>query len=108
MGDDRMACVVRWCVILAALLGASAVSAQTSDSAPDGQPPDQTAPQEAPPPQSPPSEPSAQPPVRRPMAPQAYGMPRGGGGLRGACGFDIERLCAGVPPGGGRIMQCLM
>ncbi len=32
----------------------------------------------------------------------------GGGGLRGACGPEIARLCAGVPRGGGRIVQCLM
>ena len=27
--------------------------------------------------------------------------------LRSACGGDVRTLCAGVPPGGGRIMQCL-
>jgi Cysteine rich repeat len=27
--------------------------------------------------------------------------------LRSACGFDVRALCAGVQPGGGRIMQCL-
>jgi len=32
---------------------------------------------------------------------------RGGGALRGACRADIEQLCAGVQPGGGRIAQCL-
>ena len=25
----------------------------------------------------------------------------------GACGADVERLCKGVQPGGGRIAQCL-
>jgi hypothetical protein len=27
--------------------------------------------------------------------------------LRSACGGDVRALCAGVPPGGGRIIQCL-
>ena len=27
--------------------------------------------------------------------------------LRSACGGDVRTLCAGVPAGGGRIMQCL-
>jgi len=27
--------------------------------------------------------------------------------LRSACGFDVRTLCAGVAPGGGRLMQCL-
>ncbi len=27
--------------------------------------------------------------------------------LNSACGNDVRTLCAGVPPGGGRIMQCL-
>jgi cysteine rich repeat protein len=27
--------------------------------------------------------------------------------LRSACGGDVRALCGGVPPGGGRIMQCL-
>jgi hypothetical protein len=27
--------------------------------------------------------------------------------LRSACGGDVRSLCAGVPPGGGRIVQCL-
>jgi len=30
-----------------------------------------------------------------------------GGALRGACREDVEQLCAGVQPGGGRIAQCL-
>ncbi len=27
--------------------------------------------------------------------------------LRSACGGDVHALCAGIPPGGGRIVQCL-
>jgi hypothetical protein len=27
--------------------------------------------------------------------------------LRSACGVDVRSLCGGVPPGGGRILQCL-
>src|SRR6202012_4963113 len=27
--------------------------------------------------------------------------------LRSACGADVRSLCAGVPPGGGRIMECI-
>ena len=27
--------------------------------------------------------------------------------MRSACGADVRALCAGVPPGGGRIMQCI-
>jgi hypothetical protein len=27
--------------------------------------------------------------------------------LRSACGTDVRALCAGVPPGGGRIVECL-
>lgn len=27
--------------------------------------------------------------------------------LRSACSADIRALCAGVAPGGGRIMQCI-
>jgi len=41
--------------------------------------------------------------------PQAGGgQMRGGGGLlRGACRADVEQLCSGIEPGGGRIAQCL-
>jgi hypothetical protein len=35
------------------------------------------------------------------------GQGGGGGALRGACREDVEQLCAGVQPGGGRIAQCL-
>jgi hypothetical protein len=31
----------------------------------------------------------------------------GGGKFRAACGEDLRRLCVGVQPGGGRLVQCL-
>jgi hypothetical protein len=31
----------------------------------------------------------------------------GGGKFRAACGEDLQRFCAGVQPGGGRLVQCL-
>jgi len=31
----------------------------------------------------------------------------GGGGHNGACKADVEKLCPGIQPGGGRIMACL-
>jgi hypothetical protein len=40
--------------------------------------------------------------VLRPMAPREELFV-----LRSACGADVRTLCAGVPPGGGRIMQCI-
>jgi hypothetical protein len=27
--------------------------------------------------------------------------------MRSACGADVQSLCAGVPAGGGRIIECL-
>lgn len=33
--------------------------------------------------------------------------PGGGAKLRAACGEDLQRLCADVRPGGGRLLQCL-
>ena len=97
-----MANLARWCVIFAALVGAPAAPAQASDSAPEGPP------VKSQPPQSPQEAPMQPPPVQQRMAPAPYGAPRRGGGFRAACGFDAERLCAGVPPGGGRIIECLM
>jgi hypothetical protein len=40
--------------------------------------------------------------VLRPMRPREELMM-----LRSACGADVRSLCGGVPPGGGRIAQCL-
>ncbi len=40
--------------------------------------------------------------VLRPMRPREELMV-----LRSACGADVRSLCGGVPPGGGRIAQCL-
>src|SRR5215471_2609380 len=31
----------------------------------------------------------------------------GGGKFRATCGEDLQRFCAGVQPGGGRLVQCL-
>ena len=28
--------------------------------------------------------------------------------MRSACGADVRTLCAGLDPGGGRILQCLI
>ena len=41
------------------------------------------------------------------MAAGAASAPAGGGGAMQACKADAERLCPGVKPGEGRIMQCL-
>jgi hypothetical protein len=50
--------------------------------------------------------PAATPPppvlVLRPMRPREILFV-----LRSACGGDVRTLCAGVPPGGGRIIECL-
>jgi hypothetical protein len=47
-------------------------------------------------PQSPVQSPPAQAPSQQAMA-----------DARAACGTDIQKLCAGVQPGGGRILACL-
>ncbi|WP_349628209.1 cysteine rich repeat-containing protein [Bradyrhizobium sp. S69] len=46
--------------------------------------------------------PVAAPLVLRPMRPREILFV-----LRSACGGDVRALCADVPPGGGRIVQCL-
>ena len=47
--------------------------------------------------------PAAAPLVLRPMRPiEVLGV------MRSACGVDARTLCAGVPPGGGRIISCLV
>jgi hypothetical protein len=46
--------------------------------------------------------PAAAPMVLRPMRPREVLFV-----LRSACGADVRALCAGVPPGGGRIVECL-
>src|SRR5271170_2656211 len=86
--------IAHWTFLVAALLVAPGAFAQS-----DNEPP--------PPGAMPPG--GEQPPMQPPM--QGGRPPRGGGGgggLRAACGPDIARLCRGVPPGGGRIVQCLM
>jgi hypothetical protein len=80
--------IARWTFIVATLLLAPAAFAQSDDGPPPG------------------SAPEGQPPMQPPM----QAGPRGpaGGGLRGACAMDRQRFCLGVPPGGGRVVQCLM
>jgi hypothetical protein len=46
--------------------------------------------------------PAAAPMVLRPMRPREVLFV-----LRSACGADVRSLCASVPPGGGRIVECL-
>jgi hypothetical protein len=47
--------------------------------------------------------PAAAPLVLRPMRPiEVLGV------MRSACGVDVRTLCTGVPPGGGRIISCLV
>jgi Cysteine rich repeat len=47
---------------------------------------------------------AAPPPlVLRPMRPREVLFV-----MRSACGADVQSLCAGVPPGGGRIIECLV
>ena len=46
--------------------------------------------------------PAAAPMTLRPMRPREVLFV-----LRSACGADVRTLCAGVPPGGGRIVECL-
>jgi len=52
-----------------------------------------------------PAAPSSAPPVivLRPMRPREVLFV-----MRSACGADVRTLCAGVDPGGGRILQCLV
>ena len=37
----------------------------------------------------------------------ALAQPNSAGTVRAACGADIRSLCAGIQPGGGRIIQCM-
>jgi Cysteine rich repeat len=37
----------------------------------------------------------------------ALAQPNSAGAVRAACGADIRSLCAGIQPGGGRIIQCM-
>jgi hypothetical protein len=45
------------------------------------------------------------PPV--PTAPTSPTAPPAGAEVRAACTADVQKLCAGVQPGGGRIIACL-
>jgi hypothetical protein len=84
--------IARWTFVIAILSLVPAAFAQT-----DNQPPPMAMPGEPPPPY-----------MQAPM--QSGPPPRGaaGAGIRTACGMDVQRLCYGVPRGGGRIVQCLM
>lgn len=87
--------------VIAALLVAPAAFAQN-----DTQPP----PGAMPPGEPPPMQQPMPPPMQQPMPPMGPGpgYGGGGGGIRAACAGDIRRLCPGVQPGGGRVVQCLM
>jgi hypothetical protein len=61
-------------------------------------PPSSTPPSSGPPSSTPPS--SQSPPTQGPSQ-QAVAE------ARAACDTDIQKLCPGVPPGGGRILNCL-
>jgi hypothetical protein len=52
--------------------------------------------------------PPGQPPP--PMQPPMQGAPQSAAAarIRAACGRDFQRLCRGVQPGGGRVVQCLL
>lgn len=85
-----------WYFLVVALFVISSALAQTG-----GAPPLEPIPPEAPPPY--PQPPAAMPaPLTQPGAP-----PSRKAQLRAACGQDFARLCRGVEPGGGRIVQCL-
>lgn len=86
--------IAHWILVVATLLVAPATFAQS-----DNQPPPPNGP---PPGQEMQGDEMQQPPM------QPGGRRGGGGGFRAACGPEIARLCPGVPPGGGRIIQCLM
>jgi cysteine rich repeat protein len=56
-----------------------------------------------------PSPPSAQTPAQSPAQPPPAQAPsqQAVADARAACATDIQKLCAGVKPGGGRILVCL-
>jgi len=58
---------------------------------------------------SPPSSqsPAQSPPAQSPQSPPAGGPSQTVADARAACANDIQKLCAGVQPGGGRIIACL-
>jgi hypothetical protein len=63
------------------------------------------------PPSAPPTQPAAsQPPSAQPPGSQSPAQsppPQAVAEARAACAVDLQRLCAGVQPGGGRILACL-
>lgn len=90
--------IADWILVIATLLVAPAAFAQS-----DNQPP----PPDGPPPGQEMQGGEMQQPPMQPGGRRGGGRGEGGG-LRSACGPEIARLCPGVPPGGGRIVQCLM
>jgi hypothetical protein len=58
------------------------------------------------PPGTPPSSPSA-PPSSTPAPPAQMPSQQAVAEARAACATDIQNFCAGVQPGGGRIIACL-
>jgi len=86
--------------VAAAAGGGGAAPAAASGSAPATA---NAAPDAAPPAGGAAAAPAAAPLVLRPMRPiEVLGV------MRSACGVDVRTLCAGVPPGGGRIISCLV
>jgi hypothetical protein len=82
--------IARWTFIVATLVVVPTAFAQT-----DGPPP------------PPGAAPQGEPPME-PMQPGGPPRRAGGGGLQGACAMDRQQFCNSVPPGGGRIIECLM
>ncbi len=42
------------------------------------------------------------------LASSALSQPANGGGIRRACGADIQKFCGDVARGGGRVRQCMI
>jgi hypothetical protein len=86
--------IAHWSFIVMTLLAAPAAFAQA------GSPPASAAPTGEPPPIQP-----------TPMPSRDSGQPHRGAAaaeIRAACGRDVRRLCFGIQPGGGRIIECLL
>ncbi len=79
-------------LILCSVIAAHAALADDLLPSPPGAPPQSASP--------PPSTPSPSPPAQMPSQ-------QGVAEARAACATDIQNFCAGVQPGGGRIIACL-